>query len=178
MTLDLIIKRKPRLMVIGHARHGKDTACEILHTTFGFTFANSSLFVAERAVMPYMASVRGIRYASPEKCYADRHAYRADWFNAISRFNIPDRARLSREIFAQHDIYCGIRNDRELMAARNAGLFQAAIWIDRSDHVPPEPGESMRIERWMADFVVDNNGAIDDLRYNLCQLVKGQRWDA
>ena len=34
----------PKLLVIGHGRHGKDTVCEILRDHYGYTFESSSKF--------------------------------------------------------------------------------------------------------------------------------------
>jgi hypothetical protein len=32
---------KPKLLVIGHGRHGKDTVCEMLRDHYGYTFESS-----------------------------------------------------------------------------------------------------------------------------------------
>ena len=110
-------------------------------------------------------------YANEEECYADRHNHRAEWYNAICDYNVPDAARLGREIFKAHDIYCGLRNKREFFAMQNTGVFDYAIWVDRSDHLPPESKDSMSLEQWMADFTIDNNGSLDDLKFNVDQLM-------
>jgi hypothetical protein len=32
----------------------------------------------------------------------------------------------------------GLRNKKEFFAMQNTGVFDYAIWVDRSDHLPPE----------------------------------------
>jgi hypothetical protein len=55
---------------------------------------------------------------------------------------------------------------------RNTGVFHYAIWVDRSDHLPPEPKSSMSLEQWMADYTLDNNGTLAELEFNVEQLMK------
>lgn len=160
---DWIIGRwRPKLLIIGYGRHGKDTVCEILKQRLGFTFSSSSWFVAERAVFPLMTE-----YETVEDCYNDRHNRRQEWFEAIREFNRLDGARLAREITEKHDIYCGMRSIEEFDACKKAKLFDAVIWVDRSHHLPSESSSSMTITKNMADIVIDNNGTIEDLEKNV-----------
>ena len=110
-------------------------------------------------------------YKSEEECYADRHNHRTEWYNAICDYNVPDAATLGREMFAAYDIYCGLRNKREFFAMQNTGVFDYCIWVDRSDHLPPEDKSSMSLEQWMADFTIDNNGDLSELAFNTRKLM-------
>ena len=40
--LELSKKNKPKLLIIGNMRHGKDSFAEILNEEFGYTFESSS----------------------------------------------------------------------------------------------------------------------------------------
>ena len=159
----------PKLLVIGHGRHGKDTVCEILKTKYGFSFESSSQFCSKLFIYDQLKNK--YNYLSEEECYSDRHNHRAEWYNAICNYNIPDAARLGREIFKAHDIYCGLRNKREFFAMKNTGVFDYAIWVDRSNHLPLESKDSMSLEQWMADYTIDNNGTVDELEFNTCKLI-------
>ena len=159
----------PKLLIIGHGRHGKDTVCEILKNHYGYSFESSSQFCSRLFI--YDLLKEKYNYASEEECYLDRHNHRAEWYNAICDYNVPDAARLGREIFKTHDIYCGLRNKREFFAMKNTGVFDFAIWVDRSDHLPPESKDSMSLEQWMADYTIDNNGSLQDLEFNVQQLM-------
>jgi polysaccharide deacetylase 2 family uncharacterized protein YibQ len=54
---------------------------------------------------------------------------------------------------------------------KNAQVFDCAIWVDRSTHLPLEPTDSMNLEQWMADYTIDNNGSKDELLLNLHTLM-------
>jgi hypothetical protein len=160
---------KLKFLVIGHGRHGKDTVCEMLADNYGYSFESSSRFCSKLFIFNDLKDKYG--YANEEECYADRHNHRAEWYDAICNYNVPDPSRLGREIFNAHDIYCGLRNKKEFHAMQNSGVFDHAIWVDRSDHLPPESKSSMSLEQWMSDFTIDNNGNLTDLEFNVNQLI-------
>lgn len=163
----LFAKKSPdlKLLILGHAGHGKDTACLLLQEMFGLRFQSSSMFCLRHIVFPALKDKYG--YASEEECYADRVNHRAEWYELIAAFNEGDETRLARGILEESDIYCGLRAKRELHACRNSRIFDAIIWIDASDRLPSEDKSSCTVEPWMSDFVVDNNGNVEDLRRNL-----------
>lgn len=163
---------KLKLMILGYARHGKDTVAEILHNDLGLTFISSSFAAAEKVMVPYFAS-KGIVYPDLATCYADRVNHRAEWFDQIKAYNTPDLARLAREIYAESDIYVGIRNIEEFKAARDERLFDYSIWVDRSEHVPPEPSTSNTITAADVTHVISNNGTLEELRVKTLALY----WD-
>lgn len=160
-----------KLLITGYAEHGKDTTSEILVETFGLKFISSSYFCMERAVIPWLAA-RGITYATPEECYADRANHRPHWYDAIADYNTPDKARLGRELFAQYDIYCGLRNFEEFSAQRHQGLFDFSIWVDALQRIHEEPYTSITIRREDCDFVLDNNRGLVDLKVRAQALYK------
>ena len=160
---------RKKLLIVGHGRHGKDTVCEILRDKHGYSFESSSAFCSKLFI--YDMLKKKYNYTSEEECYNDRHNHRAEWYNAICDYNYPDAAKLGREIFKAHDIYCGFRNKREFFAMKNTGVFDYAIWVDRGDHLPPESKDSMSIEPWMADYHIDNNGTVDDLEFWVTDLI-------
>jgi hypothetical protein len=161
-----------RMMVVGHGRHGKDTAAEVLRDVYGATFVSSSWFMAERVVYPYFCRHYPIKYGSVQECYDDRANERPIWFDLIAESNAADLTTLGRAIFKEYDLYVGNRNAREFHALRNAGVFDVSIWIDACERLEyREPRTSLTIEPWMTDFVVDNNGSQADLGRNIASLM-------
>lgn len=156
-----------KLMIFGYARHGKDTVADMLAKRFGLRPVSSSWFAAERIMMPYFALAP---YASLAECYADRANHRKIWFDQIAEYNRTDLSRMARGIFAEYDIYVGIRNHREFNGAKCEGLFDYGIWVDRSDHLPAEDSSSNKMAPWMADYVLDNNGTLEELEARACAL--------
>ena len=188
---------KPKVLILGHARHGKDTVAEILRDQYGLSFVSSSQFCAEHVVWPLVmdhekayghhvaAGSPGMSvdklmeelvmmqplYANAEDCFKDRGNFRHVWYSLIAAYCWPDKARLAREIFAENDIYVGIRNSREFHAVYNAGLADVVIWVDASERKEPESAASCTVEAWMAQFVIDNNGTLEELATNVHSLM-------
>ncbi len=161
---------RPKILILGYGRHGKDTVAEYLQSQHNFTFNSSSLFCAENVVFPVLSKV--YCYASVDECFADRHNHRTEWFQLISEYCSEDPARLGREIFKVSDVYCGLRNKREFHSLHNQKIFDVSIWVDRSDHLPPEDKSSNNIEQWMADYTIDNNGSLSNLFRNVEDLLQ------
>ena len=182
---------RPKLLIIGHARHGKDTVGDWFKTK-GYTFVSSSRFVGEKVVWPAIEAkwaeyqskleAKGLwpiskkdeadlcrgtgtppLYADFEAAFADRHNHRTFWYDAIAAYNCPDRSRLGRELYAAYDMYVGLRNWHELEALRLHKAFDLCVWVDASERCGPEPESSCTVTSAQADVIIDNNGTLDDL---------------
>lgn len=158
-----------KLMIIGYGRHGKDSVAEFLFQEYNMKFIASSDFCSKHVVFPVLKDLYG--YKTPEECFNDRSNHRDEWYNLISNFNKNDLARLGRKIYSVSDIYCGLRNRDEFFAIRDEKLFDYSIWVDRSQHLDPEPKSSNTIESWMADYIIDNNGTLEELHQNTRNLM-------
>lgn len=189
---------KPKLLVIGHARHGKDTVAEILQAEYGYTFTSSSLFCAEKVIWAALQDTHGAvarhkeagcpgmsaenladeldmmlnrHYADAHACFEDRANFRTAWFSLIAAYCYPEKERLASEIFAENDIYVGVRNKREYYAIANSGIVDGVIWVDASERHEPEAFGSCTVEPWMSNWIIDNNGTEEDLHRNVHQLM-------
>ena len=160
---------KLKLMIIGYGRHGKDTVCDIIEKTYGYSFQSSSMFCSELFIYDALKNKYG--YDNIEQCYENRHNHRREWYELIKGYNDEDPTLLGRSLYARYDIYCGLRNSAEFHALRNCGAFDYSIWVDRSEHLPPESKESISVEPWMADYVLDNNGSLQLLEKNTHSLL-------
>lgn len=169
----LIRAKFPKIILLGYARHGKDTVADILRDRYGFQVNSSSMFCAEKVLMPYFNSrVPGYspqenrtyrHYATLEECYEDRVNFRDIWFQQIEAYNTPDPSRLCREMFeAGNDIYVGMRSAMEFRAAQK--LADLVVWVDASGRgLPPESTDSCTVTSDMADYILPNNGTLEDL---------------
>jgi hypothetical protein len=168
-------KPKPKLLVIGHGRHGKDTFCEILRDYHGYKFISSSEFCLHETIWDNWGRRR---YKTKEDCYQGRHFHRATWANMISEYNRVDKTKTASTMFYRgYDIYCGMRRRDELEACNDAQTFEHVVWVDRSDHLPPEDASSMELTEKDATVVVDNNGSMRDLWLTVDDLVKWNYYD-
>ncbi len=162
---------KQKLLVISHARFGKDTFCQILKDGWNYDFVSSSYAAADKVVYPVVAPKYG--YTNLTECYSDRVNHRAEWKDLITAYNTPDKTRLAREIMSENDIYCGMRCHLELQACKDINLFDKIVWVDASYRKEPEPLSSNTLTRDMADYVIDNNGSVNDL---ILETFKFMRW--
>ena len=160
--------RRPRLLILGYARHGKDSVAEMLHRKHGFRFISSSEFVGREIIWEQWGQ---FRYPDFESMFEDRVSWRELWMQMISAYNTPDKTRTARTMLERgYDLYVGMRRMDELEASRD--LFDHIIWVDRSQHLPPETGSMDITERnaqW--DYKIDNNGTLEDLERNVDQFV-------
>ena len=149
---------KPKLIICGHGRHGKDTMAGYLVDVHGFTAVASSIFAAEKLVFPLLKEKYG--YKTATECFHDRYSHRAEWFNIISNYCRENPSKLTQEIFKESDIYVGLRNRAELEASRK--YCDVVIWVDRSRHLAPENKDSNEITPEMCDVIIDNNGTLEE----------------
>ena len=145
-----------KVLICGHARHGKDQFCDFL----GVPYQSSSMQALDACIWDKI----GWRYSSKEGCFNDRMNCRAEWYNIITEYNTPDKTRLGRFIFERNDVYVGIRNRDEFYALKEAGVFDLSSWIDASARLPPEGDDSCTVMKADCDIVVTNNGTLERLR--------------
>lgn len=165
----------PKLLILGYARHGKDTAAEYLRDRHGITFRSSSEFLAGNVVRPALAGHK-MFYDSLTACYADRVNHRALWREIIEDYNRHSPDRLAKAILAEVDCYVGMRMQREYDAARP--LFDAVLWIDGSGRgLPPEGADSMNIAFDAAAMIrIDNGGTLENLHAQLDDWMRAASW--
>lgn len=159
---------RPKLMIVGHARHGKDTLCEML-AKHGYTFQSSSRFALEAFIYNMVKDEYGLDI---EAAYADRVNRREFWYNCIRDYNNGDETRLGRALFAHYDMYCGCRSGKELAALREAKVIDFTIWISRMS-MPPEDSSSMTVKPFQSDHTIYNNGTLVDLEEKVDKLYHG-----
>ena len=172
--MNLANKETP-IYVIGHARYGKTTVATLLAAILDCKTADSSIFMAGRVVMPYLADNYDLHYRSAEHAHSERGPHRAKWRDAILEYNKEDPSRLSSEIFAENRIYCGCRSAEEYMAGKEKHKA-FGIYVDSFDRLGTIE-ETFSIDRHDADAVLDNNGEWCDTVNRLMTIVKNFNLD-
>lgn len=155
-----------KILVLGHAQHGKGTFCELLTQYHGLECISSS-----RAALPYIAPVLranrpGYEHLTNEDLYLNRGRMRESWYEAIRLLNTPDKAALAKLICKDYDVYDGMRCVNEFVAS--AHLFDRIYWVDASRREPPDPTLTIFYDRRMTR--VDNNGTLEDLENYVREL--------
>lgn len=161
----------PKLLVIGYARHGKDTVGEMLQSQYGYKFVSSSEFVGREVMWDNWGVAK---YDNFEEMFEDRVNHRVLWMEMISAYNTPDKTKTASTMIERgYDMYVGMRRLDELQACQAKKVVDHVIWVDRSDVLPPETGSmDITLENSGADFVIDNNGSLEDLERNVAGLMK------
>lgn len=159
--------RRLRVLIIGHGRHGKDTAAAMFAAATGYSFVSSSEFAAKKAVFPLVSDL----YQDWRAAYADRANHRDLWYHAIRAYNLRPGPMLAEQILADRDIYVGMRSRAEFERSRQ--LFDLVIWVDRSEVLPPEPNGSNELTADDADWLLDNNHTLEHLEAQILECVLG-----
>ncbi len=148
-----------KILILGTARHGKDSLAELLNEYYGMTFKSSSEMANELFIYDELKSKYG--YNSIEECFEDRMNHREEWYLMICGYNMEDKARLSKDIISKYDCYVGMRDLEEFNASKD--LFDLIIWVDASKRLPSnEVTNKISIED--AHIVVHNNGTFEEFK--------------
>lgn len=163
-------KKFPVMLIIGSARHGKDSLAEIMNEEYGLTFVSSSQAAADIFLYDRLKDKYG--YQNSVECFEDRVNHRQEWYEAICDYNKDDRARLAKGILEMADCYVGMRDRDEIKECIKQGLFDIIIWVDASERLPQEPASSFNIDKTCADIIVENNGTYEEFREKVVRLGK------
>ena len=144
-----------KILVLGHARHGKDTAAEYLAEKLGLTYAGSSQVCCDAFIFDALKDKYS--YATSQECFEDRVNHRAEWHDLIADYCKDDKAKLGRLIYEHNDVYCGIRAQDECDAVI-AEFNPLVIWINANKRVPKEPDSSMQLEYQEEWLKITNHG--------------------
>lgn len=153
---------KPKVLICGMGRHGKDTLAEILRDNYGLTFSSSSWAACEIFLFDKLRGEFG--YQTIEDCYSDRHNHRKRWYDEICEFNRDDPSRLAKEIMKSSDIYVGMRSKTEYDKCLEDNVFDFIFWVDAEKRLGiTESSDSITLSKDMFTMRVCNNGSLDDL---------------
>lgn len=159
-----------KIVCLGFSRSGKDTAAEILKQETGLSFQSSSYFCAEHFLFEKLKHEFG--YKTVEECFERRHesGMRKRWFDEICAYNEGRPQKLCEAIFAEYDMYVGLRNKVELDAYKNSGEECFCIWIQRDS--ASESTDSCTVTKDDADLIIENNGTLEEFEAKVLKFCK------
>lgn len=151
---------KPRLLLVGWGRCGKDCAAEFMDTHLGLRYCGSTSWSA----LPLMAEKLG---QHPQMAWEHRHENRKLWKDYCDEFRRDNPLLLvQRALNSGGQVVTGIRDRVEILAAKEAKIFRNILWIDRYG-VPVD--STVTFDASDATDYVKNDG---DLRRFHCNLVR------
>lgn len=153
---------KNKILIIGNARHGKDSMAEILNEAYGLKFKSSSQASADIFLYDMLKDKYG--YKTPEECFEDRVNHRPEWKQLICDYNKDDRAKLAKGILELSDCYVGMRDRAEIAECMRQKLFKLIIWVDASERLPLEDPSSFDIDKSCAHIIIENNGTFEEFK--------------
>lgn len=155
-----------KIIILGHARMGKDTTAEIIAKHFGLKFKSSSQAACD--IFLYEALRDKYHYKTPEECFEDRVNHRAEWHDLICDYNKDNPARLAEKILTNNDMYVGMRSDIELEACKSIVDWVIGVYDDRKLE---EDESSFNIDMWSkCDFVIPNGGTLEQLEEKIIKI--------
>lgn len=155
-----------KLLIIGHARHGKDVFADYLCKELGLKKLSSSWVALDKFIYKALSPIMG--YQSKGECYKDRVNHRALWYELIKAYNHHDKARLTTEVYKVSDMYVGLRDDQEFSAT--VEKFNPIIIGVFDPRKPLESEKSFKVGDFKLDHLVINNGSLEDLENKAKEL--------
>jgi hypothetical protein len=150
-----------QILIIGNARHGKDTVAEMIQQQYGLSFESSSVAAAKIFLFDTLKERYG--YTSFIECFEDRVNHRQEWHDEICKYNEYDKARLAKDILKTSDMYVGMRSNVECEECLRQGVFDLVIGV-YDPRKPLEPETSFDINLWeKSDIIIPNAGTLEDL---------------
>lgn len=157
-----------KILILGNARHGKDTLAELLYEYYGVTYKSSSEMANELFIFERLKEECG--YQTIEQCFEDRVNHRKKWYELIREYNNDDRARLAKDIVSKYDCYVGMRDLQEFKGSKS--LFDLIIWVDACKRLPVE-NRSFNIDIDETDFIIQNNQDLESFKKKVRRIFDG-----
>lgn len=139
-----------KLIINGHAQHGKDYLADAVAEEFGLQKLNSSMWFAETVLMPAFPNT----YSCVEHAYKDRVNHRALWYQMMLYGDWQKK-------FMEHsDIFCGHRNIEEHQEMQSIGCLSIWVeWVGRSKEPPSSSQwQSEELIKENHDLILEHNG--------------------
>ena len=119
-------------------------------------------------LLPHVCERTGMSRA---EAWASRHANRDFWYRLGKELRDADPLCLLRASLEENDVVAGCRDAIELAAAREAGLLDLVIWIERD--VPEDP--TLEYGPELSDVTIRNDGTLDGFHARLERFVRNTR---
>lgn len=162
---------KKKILIIGHARHGKDTVADFFRE-YGYKATSSSEAALDIFLFDKLTEKWDFPYKTKEEAFADRVNRRKIWHDEICEYNLHDKTRLAKEIMKDNDIYIGMRSSEEIEQCLKEGVFDIVVGV-YSCSKPFEDTSSFDINVFKhSDHLFLNNGSLDWLKEQVSDFIE------
>jgi hypothetical protein len=151
-----------RILIVGHGRVGKDTACEYLARITHLRFAGSTSVYLAR----YVAERLGV---SEQEAYLTRHSNRNFWHRVGNEVRRRDPGLLIRESLLHAEIVGGVRDLEEINICRQEHLVDLIVWIS-NERVKSD--STVKFTKRDCDIIVPNHWSLEEFHLRLLRLAQ------
>ena len=160
--------RKNKILILGHARHGKDTVARMLADELCWDYLPTSVYILDSLVYGKVQKAKG--YDSVAEAYKNRDEDRVLWKLIIDTYTKGEPTKLIKDVLKRSDVYIGLRNSIQLKEAIKENLFDIIIGVF-SPKLPLE--ETNEIDVFdHSDFIIYNNGTYEELSQKVIRAAK------
>lgn len=151
-----------KILILGHAGHGKDEVAKILVKKFGLQFYSATEYINEYIVYPALRD----NYKSKEDCLLDKNNNRSLWYDLVYDSKID----IVKEVLKKSDIYVGLRDISMLLKCIHNKTFDLILCV-YNPLLKTEDTSSMTIPLFMySDIVILNNKDLQSLEDKVSYL--------
>ncbi len=150
-----------KILVLGNRYSGKSTVAGVLSDLIK---SRGGYIDTSTIIIQQFAAANNL---SPGEIAQNKESYRDDLFNYARSIQEEDPAYFVDQALGTSDIVCGVRNKDEVEATKHK--FDLTLWIDRST---AERSSTEMVGPEDADVVVDNDGTISQLRFQLEEILR------
>lgn len=162
-----------KILIIGDARHGKDTVAEIICKNSDFRSLSSSIAALDIFLFDVLNGKYELKYNSKQDAFKDRVNHRDIWYSEICEYNRHDSTRLVKDILKKASIYIGLRNSVEIDSAIKENLFDYIIGVyDYRKKRESLNSNTANVFKY-SDLIINNNGTLEDLEYKVKLALNG-----
>lgn len=162
---------KPKILILGDARHGKDTLADLICAKYGLTSESSSRAALRIFLYDILINEYKREYKTEDEAYEDRIYIRDIWYDEICLYNKDDKTRLVKEILKSSNVYIGLRSDIEVEQAIEESLFDMIIGIYDYRKLRESNDSNTADVFKYSDIVFINNGTIGDLKNKVLEYL-------
>lgn len=139
-----------RILILGHANHGKTTTAMMLRR-YGFRVVDASdlnidRFIEEELAKPTPKGVPKTPSAMKKQILENKDEYRKALFDSLRAYTKDEPDKFAKYVLTKSDVYVGMRSVEEYKASDY--LFDIVLVVNSADK-PEEPRESYDLQDYI-----------------------------
>lgn len=165
-----------KILVIGLARHGKDTVVDYLSDKYHMNYMSTSAYYNKLFVYPILKNL--YNYKTEEECFEDRVNHRGLWYDIIKTYNTIHNFQAFKDLLKTTDIFVGTRSQEEYqMFLNETEGNNLVLYIDAFERLGQTEGlDSFSLKLTGDEIVISNNGSLEELYKQIDTLISSKRF--